>query len=98
MNCVQCSKEMNCNGESVCDGCVSAAMTLMEGCLGGRPTAAQVYRMFDMGGAGCMEQFRPVKRKEVIDEPGETRMAACGSRTADGPSGVDELGGVLNAR
>lgn len=95
MNCVQCSKEMNCKGESVCDGCVSAAMTLMEGCLGGRPTAAQVYRMFDMGGAGCLEQFRPVIWKEITGEQVETRMAACGGRATDLPSGMDELGGVL---
>lgn len=60
MKCVQCSKDHN-GTEKVCEGCVKDAMTLMEGCLGGRPTPEQVYRIFDMGGCGVspLEQFKP---------------------------------------
>jgi len=66
MNCVQCSKEMNCNGATVCEGCVSAAMTVIEGALGGRPTPGQIYRMFDMGGAGTLDSFRLLQKKEEV--------------------------------
>jgi hypothetical protein len=67
MKCVQCERTHS-GSEKVCEGCVEDAMRLMEGALGGRPTAAQVYRMFDMGGCGVspLEQFRPrCDRKKV---------------------------------
>lgn len=59
--CVQCSRDHG-GEEKVCDECVRDAMLLMETALGGRPTPAQVYRLFDMGGCGVspLEQFRPL--------------------------------------
>lgn len=75
MNCVQCSKDHN-GTEKVCNGCVADAMTIMEGCLGGRPTPEQVYRLFDMGGCGVspLEQFKPVVRKRPVEVTGPRRV------------------------
>lgn len=62
-NCKQCtrptSRVMPSCGSPICEECENAVRRLLEGQLGGSLTADQIYRMFDMGGAGVITGCTP---------------------------------------
>lgn len=62
-NCRQCgtvtTRVMATCGNPICEGCETAARRQLEGALGGSLTAEQIYRMFDMGGAGVVTGCQP---------------------------------------